>query len=161
MLRVCLAVLASGALIFGLTGCGESKRQRPNTVPVSGTLYLDQKPLADAEIRFYSADFVGFAVSNSEGKYELTQGALPGENRITIRRVESGYNPDPESGQDLSQLEFAQESAVGSAGEQANVAKKLQDQGIPPQYSDPEKTQLKMEVPEDGTDTADFRITSK
>ena len=32
---------------------------------------------------------------------------------------------------------------------------------IPDIYSDPEKTKLTFEVPEGGTDQADFRLTSK
>ena len=162
MRQVILSIMFVG-LLCGLIGCGSGKREMPQTAPVAGTVYLDGKPLDGAEVRFYSQDFVGFAITGADGKYELTQGAIPGENRVTIRKVTGDYDPDPESGMDAAQMEFAQESALGGASEitPGMRAKLPGAAGIPQQFSDPEKTQLKMNVPEEGIDSADFKITSK
>ena len=157
-------ILLTGVAFVGLAGllsCSNEKREPLKTARVSGTVYLDGKPLENAEIRFYASDFVGFAMTGTDGTYELTQGALPGENRITIKRVTGNYDPDPESGQDLSQLEFAQESALAASGEMSHARKKIKDQNLPPQFSDPEKTELKFVVPEEGQEGVDFRLKSK
>ena len=160
MRRVCFVMLFAG-LIAGFSSCSNGEREPLNTVPVSGTVYLDRKPLENAEIRFYTQDFVGFAVTGADGKYELSQGAMPGENRVTIQIHQESYDLDPESGHDMGQIESARESALGLSGEMATAAAKAADKSVPSQYSDPEKTQLKIVVPEEGKEGADFRITSK
>jgi hypothetical protein len=143
-------------------GCSEGRRG-PKTVQVAGTLYLDGKPLEGAEIRFFSSDFVSVAVSGSGGKYELVQGGVPGENRVTVRKIEGdGIKLDPDAGYDLGQLEAQMEAvaqASGRSGKRGDVPglKQL----VPDHYGDPSKTKLTYTVPEGGTDSADFRLTTK
>lgn len=146
--------------IVGLSGCSNGP-EGPETVRVAGTVYLNGEPLEGAEIRFFKDDFAAFAVSGPGGAYELVQGAVPGENVVTITKFEGDFELDPEEGYDLFQLQSEVESGMGVEGESANVVGKLPGQIIPPDYSDPDKSKLTYTVPEDGTTSADLRLTSQ
>lgn len=101
----------SGRLVTGLmmamlmvaVGCSSGVPAPPNlapTVPVSGTVTLDGKPLAGANITFVPETQAGFkgAIGRTDdsGKYELntdvgggksSKGAIPGKYRITVSRL--------------------------------------------------------------------------
>jgi len=162
MKSVRLLVLILAVAIVSQSGCSGAKRG-PKTVQVAGTLYLDSKPLEGAEIRFFSTDFVSVAVSGKEGKYELVQGGVPGENKVTVRKIEGpGIKLDPDAGYDQGQLEAQMEAisiASGRTGKKGvdSTLKQL----VPEHYGDPSKTKLTYTVPDGGTDSADFRLTSK
>ncbi len=57
---------------------------------VAGTVTLGGKPLADAEVYFYTDKFTGFGKTNAEGKYILAQGAAIGPNKVYISKIEGG-----------------------------------------------------------------------
>jgi hypothetical protein len=146
--------------IVAVPGCsGES--DGPATVRVAGTVYLDGKPIDGAEVRFINKDFAGYAVSGADGKFELVQGAMPGENTVTVTKFEGDFELDPEGGYDLSQLEFEREAAASQEGEMTRARSQLKGQLIPAEYSDPSKSKLKYTVPEDGIDAADLRLTTR
>jgi hypothetical protein len=143
------------------SGCSKGRRG-PKTVQVEGTLFLDGKPLEGAEIRFFNNDFVSVAVSTAGGKYALVQGGVAGENKVTVRKIEGpGIKLDPDAGYDQGQLE-AQLAAIqqqsGGAGKKTDSSLK---QLVPAHYGDPAQTKLTYNVPDGGTDSADFRLTSK
>jgi hypothetical protein len=122
---------------------------------VSGKVTLNGKPLADAEVHFLNLeypDYSGFAKTDSGGEFKLVQGAVPGKNRILLKKAiqVAGMDLDPESGMDMGQLE-AQNQAL--ATERRNTSKTDADM-IPPEYSDPEKSGLELVVPEGGMDDA-------
>lgn len=138
-------------LVVILAGCGGDGREKPDTVNVSGTVYLDGKPLADADVNFMNEEmnFASYGKTNAEGKYTLAQGAVPGLNKITISKIEGeDLELDPEEGMDAGQLE-----AMGATGKEMGPK-----QLVAEEYSDPEKSKLEFEVPADGTDSADFRL---
>jgi hypothetical protein len=162
MKSVRLLVLILAVAIVSQSGCSGGKRG-PKTVQVAGTLYLDGKPLEGAEIRFFSTDFVSVAVSGKEGKYELVQGGVPGENKVTVRKIEgTGIKLDPDAGYDQGQLEAQLEAIAAASG---RTGKKGADgplkQLVPEHYGDPSKTKLTYSVPDGGSDSADFRLTTK
>lgn len=142
-----------------LPGCGSGGATGPHTVRVSGTVSLEGKPLAGAEIRFVSDKFSGYGLTNSEGKYDLVQGAVPGKNKVFISKIEGGKNISEAIAGDMEQLRTAAESAKQ---EQARGGKvNLDDiphETVPAQYSDPEKTKLTFTVPDGGATNADFRL---
>jgi len=141
-------------LVVTILGCGDGGREKPDTVNVSGTVYLDGKPLADAEVNFVSEDgeFAAFGKTNAEGKYTLAQGAVPGKNKVYISKMEGeelDIELSEEEGMDAGQLEAMGMDTAGDIGPKELIAE---------EYSDPEKTKLEFEVPADGTDSADFRL---
>jgi hypothetical protein len=156
MLRFVIGMLLSAALLVSIPGCGEGGNAR-RTVRVAGTVYLDDQPLEGAQVRFFADDFVSFATTGPDGRYELVQGAVLGSNKVAISKIEGGdIEMDPESGFDDGQLE-AMISATGDEGNALNLPREL----IPIKYSDPEKSELTYPVPEGGTTEADFRLSSQ
>ena len=131
-----LILLTAGLL---LSGCGSAG---PDLVPVSGTVTLDGKPLANAHVTFEPHNGASsIAMTNSQGEYSLVfpgnrVGALPGEHRVTIQYYlhSDGSAPDLSGGEDGVD-DYEQQVAAG----------KLKPM-LPPKYSDPEKTELKAEV---------------
>lgn len=150
-----LSIVFSAVLLFA---CGCSGENGPQTVRVAGTLYLDGKPLEGAEVRFIGSDFVGYAMSGPDGKYELVQGAIPGENVVTVQKIEGDFELDPEQGYDIDQLRFEMESAQEGNAELPESAPR---EVVPVHFSDPERSNLKYNVPESGTTSADLRLSSK
>jgi hypothetical protein len=146
-------------LLFA-AGCSGGNKG-PDTARVAGTLYLDDKPLEGAEVRYFSMGFVGYAMSGPDGRYELVQGAVPGENIVTVKKFEGDFELNPEEGYDLAQLEFEQDAATGGGDMRGKprTASKIK-QVVPLHFSDPEKSQLTYSVPEDGTTSADLRLTT-
>ena len=92
---LCVVVLA-----VGLSGCGDTS----GLVPVTGTVTLDDQPLANALVTFYpegdTAGLGGFGMTGPDGKYTLTPtrpGSLPpGEYVIVVsRRLRPDGSPPP------------------------------------------------------------------
>ncbi|HID22366.1 MAG TPA: carboxypeptidase regulatory-like domain-containing protein [Planctomycetaceae bacterium] len=157
-----IQVLTAGLAMLVVLGCaGSEQSSGPKTADVSGTVYLDGKPLAGADVHFVSPDgkFVGYGQTDSQGKYTLVQGAVPGKNKVFISKLEMGESElNPEEGIDPGQMEAAAAAlGTGEAGAEEGGPKQL----IPEAYSDPEKTKLTFDVPEGGTSEAEFRLTSQ
>ena len=127
-----LSVLAFATLVIGCGG--------PTLVPVSGTVTLDQKPLAGAYLTFEpvqgAGELVSTGVTDEAGEYTLScgdePGAVPGMHRVIMTTVAPGTYKD-----ELSVLP--------------------QDR-IPPRYQD---GSLTYEVPAEGADSADFVLRSR
>lgn len=144
------------ALTGLLGGCGSGGSSTVRTARVSGVVTLDGKPLAGAEVRFVGDKFTGFGVTNSEGKYALVQGAVPGTNKVSISKIEGGKNVDSAVAEDLEQLRTAA-AAAQSGGAKIDL-KNIPHEIVPSQYSDPMKTKLTFPVPEGGSTSADFQL---
>jgi hypothetical protein len=141
-----------------LAGC--SSDSGPATVPVSGTVYLDDEPLPGVEVNFFSRenDLLASARTGPDGRYELHPGAVPGPNKVWIvKGAVSDANPagEPESpDMDPGQMEAMAGAATATepgAGEDS----------LPEKYSDPDNTELTFTVPDDGTSSADFKLASQ
>lgn len=138
------------ACLVTLLGCSQGGRPRgPKPVPVSGTVYLDGKPVPGVIVRFNSATFQGEGKTDANGRYQLVQGAAPGENVITFHQDIQGLKP--EEGIDAGQLEAAGGSLPGV---------QITGPTIPAGYADSTKNPIKYVVPDGGTDQADFRLSS-
>lgn len=94
-------------------------------------------------MNFSAAEYAGIATADASGKFELE--AQPGENTVYIRKYE-GISGS------FDETMLSEGDAAGGGGPK---------QLVPPKYSDPAKTELKFSVPEDGTDSASFDLTSK
>lgn len=143
-------VLALVAVIGMLTGCGGSGNSKVKTVPVAGTVTLDDKPLAGAKVSF--VDTTGKSISvvgttDDQGKYTVgaadIKGAPPGSYKVVISKlVDLMGNPIKlDAGKDamMSQME-------GKAKELLHA-----------NYSHFGMTQLKADV-KDGSKPIDFKL---
>ena len=152
-----LSIMAIGVI----HGCGGNSPNIPRTVSVSGKVTLEGKPLVGAEVHFVGEKFSGIGVTNSDGKYSLAQGAVPGTNKLYITKFEGGKSLDPAIADDPEQLRVAANSITqdptraGSGNVQpADIPHEI----VPSQYSDPQKSKLSFPVPESGAANADFQL---
>lgn len=144
------------ACALALAGCGKAKKGPTfDMTPVTGTVILDGKPLADAEVAFYlqgtapEGYYGSGATTDVEGKYALKSGeapgAVPGQYKVTISRIvdANGAAIVAEEGMDAEQLKMG-----GSAKE-----------SIPAKYSDLEQTELTVLVEKGKSEGYDFPLT--
>lgn len=141
-MRILSVALLMCALPFlAVAGCGTPKAEGPELAPVSGTVKLDGKPLAEASVVF-SRLYRG--TTDANGHYELTsgdkKGAPVGEHQVVCEKWVMADGS----------LYKGEESPM-TAG-----AKQL----LPPRYSDDAATELKANVPAGGG-TFDFDLQSK
>lgn len=140
-------------------GCGDSDNT-PETVPVVGTITLDGEPVPDAEVRFLKDGFAGVGITGPDGSYELSPGAIPGTNQVTVSKiVGEGMSMDPEEGMDAGQMEAAMTDNPEVAG--VAISDSGPQQVIPAQYSTPGDSELSFDVPPEGSETADFNLVSE
>lgn len=131
-------------LILGIAaiGCADSPsggKPLPTTVPASGVVTLNGKPLASAGVMFYpqtaGSGVECFGYTDDAGKFTLTQlrgqgGAPPGEYRVTVSQyLKKDGTP------------FKNDGTVAPADADAN-------ESLPPKYSSASETILKATVVE-------------
>ncbi len=127
-----------GMIVLSTAGCGGPGYPLAN---VSGTVSMNGKPLADANVTFSPAGGQSGPSSSgktdSEGKFELVTidldhpGAVPGQHRVTITTAQA-------TGDD----------------ERATISREL----VPPKYRD---GSFKFEVPEIGSEVANIEIVTR
>jgi len=147
-----VALLVCALLLLGLTGCpGGASRDQPDLVPVSGTVTLNGEPLAGAEVAFIPTGSTGgtgaFGSTDASGHYELNSGgqtgAPVGEFKVAITKwvMQDGSDFEPEEG--VSPIDAGAQNA------------------LPPKFGDETATQLTATVPDGGSDSIDFELTSQ
>ena len=148
------------SLFLGLAmlGCGGKPTVTGaiKKAPMSGKVTLKGKPLADAEVYFFTEKFTGFAKTNAEGEYILAQGAAIGKNKVFFSKMEGGSTQA--SGKDpvLELNDPGQADAANMAA--SGMGKKVQKQLIPPEYNSDKTTKLTFDVVEGGAKDADFNL---
>ena len=123
-----------------LSGCGSKYK----TAPVSGTVKMNGKPFANASLTFQpiGGGMASTGITDASGRYTLKflysedEGAIVATHRVIIRTSRKSNTEDTSS-----------DRADPSARDP-----------IPRRYND--DTQLTMEVPADGIDSADFDLKS-
>ena len=156
-------------MIVAVTTVGCARRSA-GTVPVSGVVLVDGKPLANAAVIFFRDDldsriqsFVG--TTDGNGRYQLISGARPGEYRVIIK----GQSGQPASsipnagteGVDEAQLQIAA-AAKQKRLKSGRGAKKLSqlDGVLASIYTSPQQSVLRVDVPTNGTKMADLNLTT-
>lgn len=136
-----------------VAGCGGDDFS-VKTVSISGRVTIGGQPAKGVNVHFLHEKATGFGKTDDSGNFKLIQGAVPGENRVYFSMTSGDTKFDnPEGGMDAGQLQaMAQAATPGSA-----TAKKL-GAVIPPEFSDPAKTQIKFTVRPSGSDTANFDL---
>jgi hypothetical protein len=152
-LKRSVACLGAGlVMLVLLTGCGGGETVKlPATVPFSGKVTLDGKPLEGAILTFIPSSpggEVGTGSTNADGKYELKigttitkSGGVPGTYKVRINRL---------STMDGKPFDPTKKGSVSVPG--GDLLKE--------EYSDQEKTQLQATIPDQGG-TKDFELTGK
>lgn len=133
------AILCAFAGTLLMTGCGDDSD--PNRVPLSGKVTHNGIPLVGADIRFFNdSDEVGM-VTGEGGIYGIPIGALPGDYKVTISKLE-GLENVPEG------LAIAPDPSINK-------------EQLPPQFSNRSNTKLQFTVPAEGTDAANFDLRTQ
>lgn len=143
--KLAAASLCSGLLL--LSGCGDANTG-PETVPVSGTVTLDGKPVSGAQVTFVHETFAAFGETDANGKYELVPGAVPGENKIVLSKWEGGPAPGEDTGIDEEQMRMMAEAGAPNAPKQV----------FPQEVTNEATTTLTFSVPEEGSEAANFEL---
>jgi hypothetical protein len=167
-------VLFSGVLILCFSGHNPGE-----PVEVSGTVFLDGKPLADADIFFLSnslptgsengTPYRAHGRTDDSGHYELISGAVPGNYRVVVR-AQRGGQPGVivpglgSDGVDSAQLAAATSAAEATSARATGYRSRPRSipnlpMQLPDAYSSAEHTVLSVGVPVDGTSDADLQLS--
>ncbi len=136
------------ACLLCVPGCGESG---PRMEPVSGSVTLKGKPIEGVNVYFVHDQQVSNGKTNSEGHYDLSQGAVAGENKVYFSKIEGGTFGDDDDGMAEFELEAAKASG---GGRNAKGPKQI----IPAEYSNAANPKLSFTVPSGGSTSADFEL---
>lgn len=120
-----------------LTGCSA------DSVPsayVSGTVTLDDVPLAEAEINFLGANYAGITKTDANGDFRLK--AQVGKNIVYMSKYAGEVDP------------------TMTVGMEGKTAKYLPKQLVPKKYTT-DKSEIKHEVPKGGQNGIVFRLSSR
>lgn len=144
------------ALTIGCAlGCGGSD-EGPPRASVSGKLTIDGKPVPGVDVNFVHPDHPqhgSYAKTDEEGNFRLVQGAVVGVNTVFFSKVTGDLSlTDEEGGMDAGQLE-----AMAEGNPQAAKGGPKIEQIIPPEYAT-SASKLTFNVPEGGTDSANFEL---
>jgi hypothetical protein len=133
--------LALGTFTLLLLGCENA----PRTVPVSGRVTLDNKPLANATLQFVpvaseaASQVSAIGTTDADGRYSLvlntssgSKGAVAGKYKVMISLGAGGGGDD---------------------------GKPTYHKQLPEHYN--RKTKLECDVPAEGRDDANFDLTSR
>jgi hypothetical protein len=140
---ICKLSLALGLAVLLLsTGCGDPNAVK--TVPVSGVVKMNGEPLANAYVMFQPMRGqnapASYARTDEQGHYSLKvitteqKGAVPGPHKVLIELRD--YEEDP-----------------------ADDESYAYNDSVPERYHN-EETAPTFEVPEDGTEEANFNLES-
>ena len=95
-----VACLFMAAVTLAMPGCGGGSLARPTPVPVKGTVIFRGNPLPNARVSFFAkgAPMPAVGDTNEAGEFELSMygkgdGALVGENKVTVISLSSGDGP--------------------------------------------------------------------
>jgi hypothetical protein len=152
---------ACSCVVLLAAGCGAAGgKPAPEVVPVEGTVMYNGQPVAGATVSFHheKAPRVASGVTDAEGKFQLSMleandGAMPGDNAITVTKVEAGAAPVvPPSDDPAVMAQMYQEHLQGTA---PKGPKDL----LPSKYANQATSGLKETVKQDGENKFVLQLT--
>jgi len=152
------ALLLGSVLVLMLGGCGGKSKLHK----VEGTVTLDGKPLAGAQIQFINEKGEGtlaHAATGTDGSFRLStfstgDGAMAGDYKVLVSIPQTsgpeGGQPDPHDPKSMAE-----------AMKKFSETKKTQPQKptVPANYGDVSKTPLRQRIPAEGAITLELRST--
>lgn len=146
-----------------LSGCGSGSST--SRVEVSGRILMDGQPLGGAEVTLFSDKNSGYGRTDAEGHFTLVRGIDPGDYKVVVSKmteaapvlVASAAN----EGLDAGQLQAIALATLNDTTRRIPNRPALPKQLIPANYSNPETTQLSLEITENGLKGTEFNLTSK
>ena len=149
--RANVAVLAIGAgILVGCSGAGDRfKAARPKTAPAAGSVTLKGQPLDGAFVLFHPAEAskgtaaAGFTNASGEfiaRAFPPDEGAVPGVYKVTVEKSIDAAAP----------AAGVEPADAHDAADRAAMAGSATKSLIPEQYTKPETTPLKLELPAEG-----------
>lgn len=145
------SVLAAGFAVFLSFSLGCSQSNELGTVPVSGKVTYQGKPVEGATVSFLAEGDARPAtgISGADGVYKLMtlnyEGAMPGNYTVLVEKIET----PPE----LTKV-VSMEEAAKTGNQPLPKPKKL----LPSQYGDATKSPLKFEIQAGRTNTFDLKL---
>lgn len=145
LVRAALTILAVSFLFMSI-GCNLDSR--PKRAPVSGTVTYRNQPVKGAVVNFVpvAGDNIATGLTDAQGKYqlgtfELTDGALVGQHKVSI--VARGPERDPKPSEMVGMMPGTKVPG---------------DPIIPQKYFTPDTSGLTFEVTRQGSKQADFQL---
>jgi hypothetical protein len=146
--------------VASMVGCGPAA---PKTVPGSGVVLMDGKPLEGASVNLYSDDgTVASGKSDAAGKFTLKttigvntyDGVKVGKHKVAIAKTtNAGAKEDGEEPKDSKEMATRMGGSMTGSVKQTFI--------VPAKYNTPTRSGLECDVPEGGTDKLSFDIKSK
>lgn len=141
-------------------------------VNASGTVYIDQTPLSDADIFLVpvavSAKTKSYrGHSNSSGEYEVSGGLPPGEYRVVVRCLVVAPSASGGVTYQPGEIDEGQMAAMMSAAEMRSQKQQQQTSRtqtasvnsiVPESYGSAQLTSLRVTIPESGSSNADLHL---
>ena len=125
-----------------LVGCGGSGSDRPELVPVKGTVTFKDSPVEGATVTFFNANSPRSAsgITDAAGKFQLTtfdtnDGAVPGEHTVTISKVEASADAPMSGGMSPEQIQAKMKEQVDRM--KGNLTESAAKTTLPAKYADP------------------------
>ncbi len=159
------ALLTLTAIVLSFSGCGSGVDFK--TVPVSGVVMLDGKPLEGAGVTFMSKEGnkIASGKTDASGKFTLTtivgkisvDGAIVGVHKVGVSKTESADGADGEK----KAGESPQEMVNRMAGMATDTSKVKEKYIVAKKYNSPETSGLTATVAEGGSSNIEIKVTSK
>jgi len=139
MARSLLAMLV--LLTCGSVGCGGGASDKPELVPVKGTVQFKGTAVEGATVTFANANAPRSAsgITDASGKFQLSMfdtndGAVPGEHTVTISKVEAASDATMAPGMSPDQIrEHMNKQAEKMKG---NLTESAPKTTLPAKYAD-------------------------
>lgn len=144
--RAKCAVLLVIGVVFWL-GCGKVAEE--GTVPISGTVTLDGKPVDKAAVAFIGKEGARLASAQTDAAGKFSLRASMGKNVVTVSKASSNPAPAPS---DQPQL-------MPSEGEYQRMREAMKTE-FPAKYGDPKTSGISFDI-NDKTKDLEVALTSK
>ncbi|MBW3542000.1 MAG: carboxypeptidase-like regulatory domain-containing protein [Planctomycetes bacterium] len=131
-------------------GCSGDEAERLDVVPVTGKVLYNDRPLPGAQVTFRCEEKnapPAMGITGPDGTFQLTtyddgDGAVPGEHLVTVAKYASTGGSGAGGPETMEEAAARAEKGIELEAESRSL--------IPEAYADPERSNLRETVKEDG-----------
>ncbi|HOM17966.1 MAG TPA: hypothetical protein PLQ00_11595 [Thermoguttaceae bacterium] len=152
------------AVVAGLEGCGSG---RPKTIPVTGVVTLDGKPIEGANVTFYPDTGESAGAGSQQKKADATvrpaTGTTDKDGKFTLKTFEPGDGALPGK----YKVAIIKKEVTGFLADKDGLSGGIAPEGvkekwiIPQKYADPNKSGLPPVEVKPGMQPLEFKLTSQ